>query len=519
MFFKSFNLSKKLALGFILSTLMTLILGVTSLYQFNKLSIAVNEINTNAIPSIILAEKIRYSISSMRRLEAQAVLTLDATERESLISRIGKEEEHAKGFIKEYFPMIVDAEDKTGWENVNNLSLAYFEFDHLLIQKLKEPQLDMEALTTIIFKTSREGYSNAMTASAAMIKYNTDYADILSGVANKTKKEGIQIVIGMIILSTILSILLAVKITKSITVPILEAVKVAGEICDGDLTSDIMKGDIHSKSETVMLSNSLSSMQENLTNLVLSIRESADGIKTSSAEIASGNNDLSARTENQASALEETAASMEELSSTVKQNAESAKHANTLAMGVATGAIAGSDVVDKVVSTMKDIDESSKKISDIINVIDSIAFQTNILALNAAVEAARAGEQGRGFAVVATEVRNLAQKSAAAAKEIKSLIIESSDRVTIGVDLANNAGVKMTEIVSSIQNLATIMSEISNASTEQAQGVSQVGEAIIQMDEVTQQNAALVEEMAAASTHLSQQAMELTRNVALFKTS
>ena len=237
---------------------------------------------------------------------------------------------------------------------------------------------------------------------------------------------------------------------------------------------------------------------------------------TASAEIAEGNNDLSARTEQQASALEETAASMEQLGATVKQNADSASQANQLAMSASTVAVKGGEVVSQVVQTMKGINDSSRKISDIIQVIDGIAFQTNILALNAAVEAARAGEQGRGFAVVASEVRSLAGRSAEAAKEIKSLINASVERVEQGTTLVDEAGVTMTEVVDSIRRVTDIMGEISSASKEQALGVAQVGEAVTQMDQTTQQNAALVEEMAAASS-LKSQAQELVATVGAFK--
>jgi methyl-accepting chemotaxis protein len=249
---------------------------------------------------------------------------------------------------------------------------------------------------------------------------------------------------------------------------------------------------------------------------VSNVRIGSEGVATASAEIAQGNNDLSARTEQQASSLEETAASMEELSATVKQNADSARQANQLAAQASTVAVQGGDVVGQVVETMKGINDSSRKISDIISVIDGIAFQTNILALNAAVEAARAGEQGRGFAVVASEVRSLAGRSAEAAKEIKNLINASVERVEQGTVLVDKAGVTMAEVVSAIRRVTDLMGEISAASNEQSAGVSQVGEAVISMDQVTQQNAALVEEMAAAASSLKSQANDLVQIVAVF---
>jgi methyl-accepting chemotaxis protein len=240
-------------------------------------------------------------------------------------------------------------------------------------------------------------------------------------------------------------------------------------------------------------------------------------VATASAQIASGNSDLSGRTEEQASALEQTAASMEQLGSTVRQNADNARQANQLALNASTVAVQGGDVVAQVVGTMKGINDSSRKIADIIGVIDGIAFQTNILALNAAVEAARAGEQGRGFAVVASEVRSLAQRSAEAAKEIKGLITASVERVAQGTQQADLAGETMTEVVGAIRRVTDIMGEISAASSEQSTGVAQVGEAITQMDQATQQNAALVEESAAAADSLQRQAQELVQAVAVFR--
>jgi methyl-accepting chemotaxis protein len=257
----------------------------------------------------------------------------------------------------------------------------------------------------------------------------------------------------------------------------------------------------------------------NLQKLVIDVKASVDSIGTASKEIASGNTDLSQRTEEQASSLEETAASMEELTSTVKQNAESAKQANQLANNASTVAQKGGAVVQQVVGTMSSINDSSRKIVDIISVIDGIAFQTNILALNAAVEAARAGEQGRGFAVVAAEVRNLAQRSAAAAKEISTLIGDSVQKVEVGTKLVDDAGKTMEEIVNAVKRVTDIMAEISAASNEQSQGIEQINRAITQMDEVTQQNAALVEEAAAAAESLEEEAQSLTRSVDVFKLS
>jgi len=295
---------------------------------------------------------------------------------------------------------------------------------------------------------------------------------------------------------------------------IADVVRVANALAKGDLTQTISKDYPGSFDE---MKTGINGTVENLKQLVGEIKDATDTINTASKEIAAGNSDLSQRTEEQASSLEETASSMEELTSTVRQNAENAKQANQLAIGASDVAGKGGAVVSQVVITMDSINESSRKIVDIISVIDGIAFQTNILALNAAVEAARAGEQGRGFAVVAGEVRNLAQRSAAAAKEIKTLIGDSVGKVEDGSKLVAQAGQTMEEIVSSIRRVTDIMSEITAASVEQSQGIEQVNLAITQMDEVTQQNAALVEEAAAAAEALEEQAQNLSVSVATFK--
>ena len=304
-------------------------------------------------------------------------------------------------------------------------------------------------------------------------------------------------------------------ITRSITTPLNQAVEIAGRVAIGDLTSRI---DERSRDEIGQLFDALRQMNSSLAEIAGNVRASTETIGTATQEIATGNADLSARTESQASSLQETAASMEELTQTVRQNAENARQANQLVVSASDYALKGGQVVGEVVNTMGSIKESSRKIVDIIGVIDGIAFQTNILALNAAVEAARAGEQGRGFAVVAAEVRNLAQRAAGAAKEIKALIVDSVAKVDAGGKLVDDAGKTMGDIVTSVKHVADIMSEIAAAGLEQSNGIEEVNRAVAQMDEMTQQNAALVEQAAAAAESLQEQAEMLGQAVSVFKT-
>lgn len=320
----------------------------------------------------------------------------------------------------------------------------------------------------------------------------------------------------VIALGIMLAVVIGFMLIRAIVNPLNEAVTIANAVAAGDLTSRI---DVNTTNETGRLLQALKTMNENLADLVGKVRLGIDQISTASGEIASGNSDLSQRTEEQASSLEETASSMEELTSTVRQNADNARQANQLAASASEVAGKGGAVVGQVVQTMSSINDSSKKIVEIISVIDGIAFQTNILALNAAVEAARAGEQGRGFAVVATEVRTLAQRSAAAAKEIKELINDSVGKVEEGTRLVDEAGSTMDEVVSAVKRVTDIMSEISAASHEQSSGIEQVNEAVTQMDTATQQNAALVEEAAAAAESMRDQAHALTQAVSQFRLS
>ena len=366
----------------------------------------------------------------------------------------------------------------------------------------------------IVVEKIRPLYEPVNTGIVALMKLQLDQAKAEYDAAMH-RYEAIRIVsIGAILVGVLFAVAFGLTLVRGISRSLGQAMDAANAVAQGDLTHAIR---VDGQDEVAQLLKALAAMQLDLANVVSNVRSGSLGVATASSQIASGNNDLSARTEQQASALEETAASMEELSATVKTNADSARQANQLAQSASAVAIEGGQVVAQVVDTMKGINDSSKKMADIISVIEGIAFQTNILALNAAVEAARAGEQGRGFAVVASEVRSLAGRSADAAKEIKGLISASVERVEHGTVLVDQAGTTMTNVVSSIKRVTDLMGEISAASNEQAVGVAQVGEAVMQMDQVTQQNAAMVEEMAAAASSLQSQAQDLVQTVAVFK--
>ena len=410
------------------------------------------------------------------------------------------------GLLKQVEGMLSGEQEKAAFAAVMQVRGVYQDAKQAVMAAKKTGKAeDAERAYTQQYMPAAEAYQAKVQGFLAQQRQAIDETAQAIERAN-ARSLTLTLVLGVLMI--VFGSLCAWLITRSITQPLQAAIEVAATVAAGDLRTQFGPP---TRDEVGDLMRALKGMNDALTNVVSQVQTGTHAIATASSEIAAGNQDLSSRTEQQASSLEETASSMEELTSTVKQNADNARQANQLALSASEVAERGGGIVNQVVDTMGAIDASSKKIVDIIGVIDGIAFQTNILALNAAVEAARAGEQGRGFAVVATEVRNLAQRSASAAKEIKSLIDDSVAQVNGGSRLVQQAGSTMNEVVDSVRRVTDIMAEITSASAEQSMGIDQVNQAIAQMDQVTQQNAALVEEAAAAAESLQDQAARLAQ--------
>ena len=515
--FKNLKIGPRLGVAFgVLLALLALLAGV-SLVQMGRLADNASYYAENLIPSYQVENQVALLMSDYRRYGYRHILS--STDKEMDVYEAQMAEMRAKidqAFDRYGKELISDDEDRRAMDAARNALITYdaawAKVRALSRQTVTDPSKTAEA--TKAMNDATPVYTAAQDAVTTWWNYNVKLSDAQNVLAKSTRESSRLTVLGLTLAALVLGVGAAWTITRSITAPIQQAVNLASTVAQGDLTSRIHT---EGRDETAMLLQALDRMQTSLVGVVSTVRQNAESIATASAEIAQGNMDLSSRTEQQASALEETAATMEELGSTVRHNADSARQASQLAQGASGVAMQGGEVVGQVVTTMQEINESSRKIGDIIGVIDGIAFQTNILALNAAVEAARAGEQGRGFAVVAGEVRALAQRSADAAREIKALIGRSVEQVEKGTTLVDRAGQTMGEIVTSIRRVSDIVGEISSASTEQSDGVSQVGEAVSQMDQATQQNAALVEESAAAADSLKNQARHLVEAVAVFR--
>ena len=515
--FARLGVGSQLRVAFAVVLTFTVLIGTVSLWSMAKEDERASELADKWLAGVGHLAQTRVSVIEMREMEVKHSRSSD------------------KSYHAEYEGKMAESAKATDAGLAAYRAITAGEADAKLLAAVAKGWVDYEKFSKQVVALGRSkkqsdaadisdgaaamALEETLGALSAISKFNFEGGQAAAASATATYRRARTQVMSLMALALVFSFAMAVMLKRGIIGQLggepRVAVSLARAVAEGDLTTPIsVKPD-----DTTSLMASLSAMQQGLANAVRQVREGSESVATASAQIAQGNQDLSSRTEQQASALQQTAATMEELGATVRHNADSAKQANQLAQGASAVAAQGGQVVGKVVTTMQGINDSSRKIGDIISVIDGIAFQTNILALNAAVEAARAGEQGRGFAVVASEVRSLAQRSAEAAKEIKILIGRSVEQVEQGTLLVDHAGKTMGEIVGSIQRVSDIVAEITSASVEQNSSVQQVVEAVSQMDQATQQNAALVEECAAAAESLKGQAQQLVQAVAVFKLS
>ncbi|SFE09123.1 methyl-accepting chemotaxis protein [Paracidovorax konjaci] len=510
--FKNLSISRRLGLGFGTVVAIGIGIAVYGSTQMRGLSSSVQELSTDRMVKVGLLTQLKDNFQTIGRYARNVAINNDPAfvggEKQKIAALRARNTEILaeldKGLTlpkaRELFKVIAD--NRAPYNAALDRAIALAE------------QGDQAAAGAYLIGEVRQQQNIVFKATDDSVALQQEIANRLAAEGAQAASFGMVLMSGLALLMAALGMAVGWLVSRSITQPLGQAVQVADSIQRGDLTTAIPAG---AGDELGALLRSMAKMQGSLIELVSNVRSNSESVATASAQIAQGNHDLSQRTEEQASALQQTAATMAQLSTTVGNNTESAKQANQLAQGASAVAAQGGKVVGQVVSTMQGISESSSKIGDIIGVIDAIAFQTNILALNAAVESARAGEQGRGFAVVAGEVRSLAQRSAEAAKEIKALIGRSVEQVQQGTSLVDQAGQTMGEIVGSIRRVSDIVAEITTASVEQTSGISQVGDAVGQMDQVTQQNAALVEESAAAAASLRGQAHQLVQAVSVFK--
>ncbi|MDR7096701.1 methyl-accepting chemotaxis protein [Hydrogenophaga laconesensis] len=508
------NLGQRLLLINTVLVLLLLTVAGAVWFMMDKVVLAAERINHTNVPQLQHIAELELNVTRTSLQVRHAILSRNPAELNATLADIGNKKRLLYERLKEFGDGMIDDAGRQAYAPLPALMDEFWRRGEANVKLIQEGRKD-DAFAYLVDNTI-PARNALLTPLAAEKKRQGDRLAFRIGEIQSLSQLDRNIVVVAVMLVALGLVGLAVylrRVVNALGADPEELKRVADAVAAGDLGVSMR---VRSNDSNSALA-ALRTMTERLTVSVQAVRQSAESVSNGSTEIASGNSDLSRRTESQASALEETSASMEQLGSTVSLNAENARTANQLAQGASTVAEQGGEVVNQVVETMKGIENSSHKIADIISVIDGIAFQTNILALNAAVEAARAGEQGRGFAVVAGEVRSLAQRSAQAAKEIKDLIGDSVDRVSRGVALADRAGSTMQEVVSSIRRVSDLVGEISSASAEQSAGVSQVGEAVLQMDQTTQQNAALVEQMSASATSLRQQAEDLVRAVAVFR--
>jgi methyl-accepting chemotaxis protein len=506
------KIGTRLALAFASVLLLAAVMLLVSILRFNELGQASEHLVKEEWVKADAASTIDTFVRANARRTMELFFATDANQAEKIHGYIESNKKTISKALDTLTLLISSAEGKGLLARVKEARGAYVQ-SFAKVDKLLQSGRREEAIATLKAQTL-PALDTLQDRVAALTELEHKLVEIAGAAVDGDVASARNLMLVLGLATLVIGAAVAWWLTRSITRPLARAVAIAETVAAGDLTSNI---EVESSDETGQLLAALKKMNSSLVQIVGQVRNTSDSVATGSSEIAMGNADLSQRTEEQASNLQQTAASMDQLTATVKQNSDTARQATQAAFGASQAAVKGGRVVEQVVITMNDISDASRKIGDITGTIDAIAFQTNILALNAAVEAARAGEQGRGFAVVASEVRRLAQRSAQAAKEIKSLIGASVEKVESGSRLVDEAGTSMTDIVGQVRRVNELIGEISAASIEQSTGIGQVGNAIAQLDQVTQQNAALVEESAAAAESLKHQAAHLARTVAVFK--
>ena len=512
---KNMKVGARLGIAFALVVALLGVVGVTSIMKINNIKNGITSIVEDRYVKVRLGFDVRDGVNDqIKYLRGMVIDTLRPEYNVQRYKQLDEATERTNSAMKKIEAIQVTEIGKKKIAGLLAASQLFEQQKNEVLDLVRAGKLE-EASTYVLKRITST--QNAYLDSA--VAFANSQSDQLRNEGSGIIDDGstaIEITLIFSAIAIAASVLLGFMLTRSIVRPLNEAVGIAEKVAAGDLSSHI---EVSGKDETAVLMQALQAMNDNLLTIVSNVRAGSDTIAVASNQISSGNIDLSSRTEQQASSLEETASAMEQMTATVKHNADNAREANQLVATTSTVAKEGGVVMEQVIEKMEAITLSSKKIVDIISVIDSIAFQTNILSLNAAVEAARAGEQGRGFAVVATEVRNLAQRSASAAKEIKVLIEDSVSKVDEGSRLVTHAGTTIGEVVNSVKSVADIMSEITIASSEQSSGISEINLAITQMEAVTQQNAALVQEASAASQALQEQADRLAQSMSVFKTA
>jgi methyl-accepting chemotaxis protein len=508
-FLHNLETSSKLLLAFATVLILTVLLGVNSLGRMGDINLASTQLSGSWLPQTIAVLSLKNDLQELRKLEH--VVISDKASIESSEQKLSLALSAFRDNADRLGRTVNDANIKAEATELQRIAVAYLAEHGKMMTLAGEGKKD-EAVA--VLKGSSQPALDAVNAQLdKILSSNMSGSQQAARGADQVYTVARVTTLGVLAAAIGFGVLLALWLARSISAPLQQVMLVAQRIADGDLSTRI---EVRSSNETGKLLLAMQHMNDSLMTMISQVQSGARALGQASAEIAEGNLDLSTRTEQQAASLEETASSMEQLTATVKQNAEHAVQANKLAVSASAVAVRGGSDVEQVVGTMASINDSSKKIAEIIGVIDGIAFQTNILALNAAVEAARAGEQGRGFAVVASEVRNLAQRSAAAAKEIKSLIDDSVDKVVRGTQLADQARLTMDEVVGSVKRVTGLIGEIADASAEQTAGLEQVNQAIAAMDQATQQNAALVEQAAAAASSMRDETGKLNEAIGTF---